>query len=140
MKYFVVLFLVLVLASCNYKRVEKMQFVGKWQYADKSVYKGVVLNFTCLNDTLTGAIDAIPADNKILTQYVPSGKKWLTGVVRKSNFLFEAKEAKPDIDVLKFAGLPSLTTYKMVLINDTTIALAETGDPYKSKNILKKIN
>jgi hypothetical protein len=140
MKLIIVLCISLSLLACNFKRVEKSSFVGKWQYAEKSDYKGVILKLNLNNDTLIGIIDSIPAENKLLQKYVPLGKEWLNDVKRKSNFLFEIKEAKPQIDELKYAGLAKSTIYKMVLVNDSTIALAENGDPYKSKNILKKLN
>jgi hypothetical protein len=136
---FILAIIVTLFTACNIHKVDKKQFSGKWQYQEKSNFKNMILNITCVNDTVVGVIDSIPPDNKILNQYCTKGQKWFMDVERKSINMFECKEAKPASDLFSMYSQPTKTTYKMQLVNDSIIGLSETGDPLKSKNYLKKI-
>jgi hypothetical protein len=125
--------------ACNTQKVDKKQFAGKWQYQEKSNFKGMILNITCVNDTVVGTIDSIPPDSKLLNLHCSKGQKWLMDVERKSINMFECKEARPASDLLGMYGQPGKTTYKMQLVSDSIIGLSESGDPLKSKNYLRKI-
>ena len=97
MKYFVLIFSLIVLSGCDRSKLTETpdsQFVGKWKLVDRGMLENIEIEISKeQNGSFIGVITKLN-DDKYVKMFMEVGDKLVTGITRNSNFEFVISEKK----------------------------------------------
>ncbi|MDA3912129.1 MAG: hypothetical protein PF448_12310 [Bacteroidales bacterium] len=127
----------LLLTSCNESKLSKTpidNFLGIWELKGRPMFDGIQLEIRKESDgNLTARVIKMN-DNKYVRMFVETNNVWVTEISRISNFEFRLIEKRLGSELFSIYDLSSTSEYKVVFIDENTIALGVNGtDPHDSK-------
>ena len=138
--FFVLIILLSISCSSDYKYVDEQKFTGEWELKGRSSFTGMQIKIIKEDGNLKGKILKV-SNSKYVKIFAEEGDIWVKKIKRNSNFSFTLTESKIAAELFAMYGNSTSNEFNAEFINDNKIGLAKgNSDPQKSTIYYERIN